>query len=389
MDSGEERQTIEEVVRALTFAIEGDDLATMEAQIAARPEVVSHARPLLEACWFGSVPAARLLLDAGADVNAASRPSGGERPLSRVCEFHERGAWHPPHRAVAELLAERGADPAAVSHEGDQTPLLIAAGLGNREAVGFLVELLQKHRIQPDVWESASLGDVARIRKALLLDPAWAKRVRAAGSGHFHMRWTLIGLVARSCLGNHDEETADHLGDIAELLVEAGSLVGSFDSDGEEVSAPVAAAAKAGNVSVLKVLLRAGGVADEAFAHAIQSGQNEILETLKGYPLDLNQLGNPKTGSTLLHELALWGRFTSVRWMLEHGATPSPTDNRGMTPLHYAVRRGCDVEAVKLFLQAGADPWIAAGDGQTVVDLARAKKRTQLLAVLEATPPRR
>lgn len=382
----QEGQTLQEAVRALNFAIEGGDLAEIQSLIAARPQVVNHAQPLLEACWFGNVEAARLLLDAGADVNASSRPSGGQRPLAQLCEFHERGKWHPPHRAVAELLAERGADPGAVSNEGDQTPLLVAAGNGNLEAAGFLVDLLSKHQITPDVWESASLGGVTRVRKALLLDPAWATRVRAAGAGHFHMRWTLLGLVARSCLGNHDQETADRLADLAEILIESGSLVGSFDSEGEEVQAPVAAAAKAGNVSVLRVLLKAGGVADEAFAHAIQSGRQEVLDVLEGYPLDLNQLGNPKTGSTLLHELALWGRFKSVKWMLEHGANPNPQDDRGMTPLHYAVRRGCDVEAIETFLQGGANPWIAARDGQTVVDLARSKKRTKLLPHLEAVP---
>jgi ankyrin repeat protein len=73
--------------------------------------------PLHLAAFFGNLDAARLLLDAGADVHAVSRNSLANTPL--------HAATAGKHGEVALLLIERGADGQAVD-SGGYTPLQIA-----------------------------------------------------------------------------------------------------------------------------------------------------------------------------------------------------------------------------------------------------------------------
>jgi ankyrin repeat protein len=82
------------------------------------------------AAFFGHRDAARLLLDAGANPNQASRNALHVTPLHSACSAG--------HAAVAELLLQRGADSNAGESNG-MTPLHTAAGTGNREIAALLL----------------------------------------------------------------------------------------------------------------------------------------------------------------------------------------------------------------------------------------------------------
>ena len=91
--------------------------------------------PLGLAALFGRTEAARLLLDAGADVDAPSRGAAPVRPL--------HSAVSGLHRDLAALLLEAGADSSA-PQPGGLTPLMLAALRGATE----LAELLLAHGAQ-------------------------------------------------------------------------------------------------------------------------------------------------------------------------------------------------------------------------------------------------
>jgi ankyrin repeat protein len=132
-----------------------DDTTRLEELISADRAVVNSWsadgwQPLHLAAYFGRAEAARLLLDADAQVDQASRNTIQVQPLhaaaaSRHAELvwiliasdadvdaRQRGGWTPLHSAAAnadidsiQALLSAGADPRAVNESG-QTPLQLA-----------------------------------------------------------------------------------------------------------------------------------------------------------------------------------------------------------------------------------------------------------------------
>ena len=127
------------------LAVRGDDLDIFEAALTGRADLV-QARlatdPTLATAWtadgftalhypafFGGRDVAEALIEAGADIEAPSRNEMAARPL------HSAAAGR--HVDVCRLLVERGADVNAAQH-GGYVPLHQAAEHGD----GELVELL-------------------------------------------------------------------------------------------------------------------------------------------------------------------------------------------------------------------------------------------------------
>jgi ankyrin repeat protein len=106
--------------KAVLRAAKNGDLATVKNILAADPSAMNvvdkEGSTLLHcAAWKGHVELVRLLLDAGAPINATSQNNHyGTTPL--------HAAAHANNRAVAQMLIERGADLNA-KNLGGRTPL--------------------------------------------------------------------------------------------------------------------------------------------------------------------------------------------------------------------------------------------------------------------------
>jgi ankyrin repeat protein len=132
------------VERLLT--IRGDDLDVFEATIAGRADLVrAHlaSDPALAGAWtqdgytalhyaafFGGADAAEALIDAGADLESVSRNRMGVRPLNSAAAGR--------HGDVSRLLVERGADVNAAQEQGF-TPLHAAAQNGDADLVAVFL----------------------------------------------------------------------------------------------------------------------------------------------------------------------------------------------------------------------------------------------------------
>ena len=87
-------------------------------------------QPLHLAAFFGRTETARVLLDAGADVGAASHNALAVTPLNAAAAGH--------HPAIVALLLDRGANPDARS-SGGYTPLMAAAQAGDEPTAEALL----------------------------------------------------------------------------------------------------------------------------------------------------------------------------------------------------------------------------------------------------------
>ena len=131
------------------------------------------------------------------------------------------------------------------------------------------------------------------------------------------------------------------------------------------------AAINAERYTILEYLLQKGfkpGKVDigygkiPTFIRAVEEGKLRGAEILLNHGADINVMADAEPQAdffpvgTALHFVIQNGTFDSVKWLLEKGAKPDlPDPTYGLSPLHFAVRRG-DTAIMEILLAAGADP---------------------------------
>jgi ankyrin repeat protein len=180
--------------------IRNDDLPALRALVAAHGTDVRDAAgltPIMLAAAFGSDDAAKLLVEAGADVKAAKNDG--------ITALHL--AWHS--EAVVRLLLERGADVDAKTQVGS-TPLFVAASANG--TAGVVAQLLERGA-DPNAAENRGVTP----------------------------------LIAAASVGN----TA-----VAKLLLERGANATAYASGiGQKTATPLMGAAHNGDVELARLLL--------------------------------------------------------------------------------------------------------------------------------------
>lgn len=208
-------------------------------------------------------------------------------------------------------------------------------------------------------------GDRASIERVLernlglasLRDPSGVSLVCLAV---YHRQDEIARLIAarREAL---DVFEASALGDgprVAELVRARPDLVDAVSPDGFH---PLGYACFFGRVPVFDVLLEQGADLEAPARNA-----------MRVRPLH----------SAVAHSDAAVARLL-VRRLLEAGASPSPVQQNGFTPLHEAALRG-DPELVDLLLARGADRRALNADGKTPADLAREQGHSAIAERLRA-----
>jgi ankyrin repeat protein len=164
--------TSDDNYRLTIVAIRSGDLETLRRLLTADPELasstlggVSGGRTALHVVtdWPGYYPkgpaVARLLIDAGADVNARGRDGRGETPLHWAASSDDVD--------VAEVLVDAGADLEAPDGSIG-TPMDNAIGYGCWNVARLLVERGAK---VDKLWHAAALGMIDRLAVLLAVSP--------------------------------------------------------------------------------------------------------------------------------------------------------------------------------------------------------------------------
>jgi hypothetical protein len=183
MDEGE--------VRPIFGAVSGGDVNELARLMDANPHLMEarnpdsyRQTPLMMAAKRGHVGVVRLLVERGADVNAAG-PFG-----STALHFAAEGG----HGEMVSILLNHGADPSRRDHLAGTTPLCSASGRGHLGVVRQLLQVPECGLVQKEMalWETCLHGHVEILRALLLagaghsisVDTAWALRDTAEEKGH-------------------------------------------------------------------------------------------------------------------------------------------------------------------------------------------------------------
>ena len=349
---------------ALAWAAHWDDVETAARLIAggADPNAANAlgVTPLMLAGTNRSARMAVLLLDAGADPGA-TRPNG-ETALMHAARAGAAG--------VARALIARGADVNALTARGF-SPLMFAAAEGHAAVAGVLAE---------------TGADLAARTEAILPQRTGYRR-SAANDGNPRRLRENQALLISQLPQDGDSEPRRPQGGFTPLLY----------------------AAMSGDLDTVRVLVSAGADVDETAADGttplivtLQRGIEEGLWRLPGgrnqhvaaYLLARGADPNlSEAGYAALHVAAATGQREAVEALLEHGADPNDRQLRmpqrfinamipgdpylttgwvsqiGATPFMLAAK-SVDVPMMRLLVEHGADPLLAAEGGANALMLA-------------------
>lgn len=113
---------------------------------------------------------------------------------------------------------------------------------------------------------------------------------------------------------------------------------------------------------------------NDALCVAASKGANAILRHLLSFGAVPRVLPN---GATLMHMAAIGGNEETIALAIVSGLGVNDADNRGATPLHYAVSHN-NKAAAEALLSQGADPAIRNQQHQTAIDWARENNKHML-----------
>ena len=310
---------------------------------------------LCAAAALGNLPLVRLLLDAGADVNARD-PSGRSALMNAL--YTPNGDFD----LVARLLLERGAP--AKEKDGDGFSVLHHALLAHAR---FTVRALLEHGA--DIRAATPHGETPL--------PMAVSRL---GGGDVVRWFARHGADIKGQAGTDALLTAANQGDTeaAMALLDAGANVNAVRvyPDGFVSSTALNTAVRAGQPAMVRLLLARGAPANSrdgsgnnpafqetALQLAAGRGFGEIVQILLDAGADVNARGGAD-GSTALMDAAARGNSAAARLLLDRGADVNAhaarTEviydypyNPGANALIYAAGNGHDA-LIALLLDRGA-----------------------------------
>jgi ankyrin repeat protein len=319
----------------LDTAISRSDEAGVRALLARTPALAGRERILSTACGRGHVGIVSLLIENGADPNERSGP-WKDSPLF----------WALSYPPVVKLLLEKGADPKIRLHlKGvafGSTLLHEAARKGELESARLLIA----HGAAVDAVY------VDEVFKKSAADSGFTPLHSAAAAGHPQLAELLLeqkaDLHRRTSNGQNALQLAAggiRLADAASTIDDNrryAEVVKIFASRGLEIDLFTAIAL--GDHEKVTTLLKAKpervGEKDPAGSlplhRAVGLNQLQIADALLAAGADVNAVG--RYGWTPLIEAAFWGRLDMVKLLLQRGAKPDATAERGATALSEAER---------------------------------------------------
>jgi len=368
-------------------------------------------------------------------VNLADK--NGITPLMLAAECTNSAAAE-----AFEILWNAGAHPFAVDCEG-WNAMHIAAYSGNLKVVEMLSAC--KQLIDSEIKQKAqcNMPSVLVSERSMnvnkLINDSFEETPLhlAAEKGHLEVCKALLKVGANPIATNNKGWNAMHFAasngkvEIIEMLLAYKQLI---DSKGDNELTPLLLAARAGQLKVCEVLLKAGANPFathkdgwNAMHFAVSKGNTNLVKMLLKHqqlidvktgdgatPLNLtvsryhpgpvpkeyldvcktlleagaDQGATGKNGWTVMHMAAFTGKIEFVNMFLayDHLINSSGSDIERVTPLMLAAGQG-HVEVCKVLLKAGANPCATSKAGNNALSFARTMMKDEVVHLLASAQP--
>ena len=167
---------------------------------------------------------------------------------------------------------------------------------------------------------------------------------------------------------------------LAEALLDFGIDVnGAAFTEGTWRATPLwYAVARGNNIGLARFLLAAGSTPGHCLWAAVYNEDLDMIALLIEAGARLDAVAEQET--PLLHAVKC-SRFRGAQAMLEAGADPDYRDVRGMTALHYMLKKNSDIRHFGMFVEHGARGDIPDRDGRTAAAILSRKRDPAFHAV--------
>uniref|UniRef100_A0A8C0HJG0 Tetratricopeptide repeat, ankyrin repeat and coiled-coil containing 2 n=1 Tax=Buteo japonicus TaxID=224669 RepID=A0A8C0HJG0_9AVES len=317
------------------------------ANVNYRTEVLNNAPILCVQSHLGYTEMVALLLEFGANVDAASE--SGLTPLGYAAAAG--------FLSIVVLLCKKRAKVDHLDKNG-QCALVHAALRGHLEVVKFLIQcdwtmagqqqgvFKKSHAIQQALIAAASMGYTEIVSYLLDLPEKDEEEVERAQINSFDSLWGETALTAAAGRGKLE---------VCRLLLEQGAAVAQPNRRGV---VPLFSAVRQGHWQIVDLLLTHGAdvnMADKQgrtpLMMAASEGHLGTVEFLLTQGASISLMD--KEGLTALSWACLKGHLSVVRSLVENGAATDHADKNGRTPLDLAAFYG-DAEVVQFLVDHGA-----------------------------------
>lgn len=140
------------------------------------------------------------------------------------------------------------------------------------------------------------------------------------------------------------------------------------------------AVSRGGNIDLARYLLASGSTPEHCLWAAVYREDFDMLALLVDAGADLEAVAEEET--PLLHAVK-YSRFRGAEMLLKAGADPDYRDVRGMTALHYMLKKNSDIRHFQTLAAYRARGDIPDRDGKTAAEILSRKRDPAFHAVAE------
>jgi uncharacterized protein len=165
---------------------------------------------------------------------------------------------------------------------------------------------------------------------------------------------------------------------LARALLEAGADIDApAFTEGTWHATPLWYAVSRGeNLPMARFLLQRGAKPEHCLWAAAFRDNVEVIDLLVKHGATIDPVAEDETPFLSAVKTS---HFAAAERLLRHGANVNFQDSKGLTALHYALRKDSAPKHVEMMMRHGADPSRRAKDGKTPLDLvARRRDKTYL-----------